>query len=83
MLKGLTLEVHGGEIHAIMGSNGTGKSTLASALMGHPKCEVTDGKVTLDADLNPNLYAERVCSRTNGIGSIITYNFSNSWWCRK
>lgn len=35
--------------------------------MGHPKYEVTDGKVTLDADLNPKLYAERVCSRTNGI----------------
>ncbi|AIQ68852.1 Fe-S cluster assembly ATPase SufC [Paenibacillus graminis] len=48
ILKGLSLEVHGGEIHAIMGPNGTGKSTLASALMGHPKYEVTDGRVTLD-----------------------------------
>lgn len=48
IIKGLSLEIHGGEIHAIMGPNGTGKSTLASALMGHPKYEVTDGKVTLD-----------------------------------
>ncbi len=48
IIKGLTLEIHGGEIHAIMGPNGTGKSTLASALMGHPKYEVTGGKVTLD-----------------------------------
>ncbi|KYG95052.1 MULTISPECIES: Fe-S cluster assembly ATPase SufC [Paenibacillus] len=48
ILKGLTMEIHGGEIHAIMGPNGTGKSTLASALMGHPKYEVTGGKVTLD-----------------------------------
>jgi Fe-S cluster assembly ATP-binding protein len=40
------LEIHGGEIHAIMGPNGTGKSTLASALMGHPKYEITEGKVT-------------------------------------
>ncbi|MCE3200939.1 Fe-S cluster assembly ATPase SufC [Paenibacillus sonchi] len=48
ILKGLNLEIHGGEIHAIMGPNGTGKSTLASALMGHPKYEVTDGRVTLD-----------------------------------
>ncbi|KWX69761.1 Fe-S cluster assembly ATPase SufC [Paenibacillus jilunlii] len=48
ILKGLSLEIHGGEIHAIMGPNGTGKSTLASALMGHPKYEVTDGRVTLD-----------------------------------
>ncbi|TXK75848.1 Fe-S cluster assembly ATPase SufC [Paenibacillus sp. N3.4] len=50
ILKGLSLEVKGGEIHAIMGPNGTGKSTLASALMGHPKYEVTEGSVTLDGE---------------------------------
>jgi Fe-S cluster assembly ATP-binding protein len=48
ILKGLDLEINGGEVHAIMGPNGTGKSTLASALMGHFKYEVTDGKITLD-----------------------------------
>lgn len=48
ILKGINLEVKGGEVHAIMGPNGTGKSTLASALMGHPKYEVTDGKVLLN-----------------------------------
>lgn len=48
ILKGLSLEIKGGEIHAIMGPNGTGKSTLASALMGHPKYEVEGGSVTLD-----------------------------------
>jgi len=46
IVKGFDLEIHGGEIHAIMGPNGTGKSTLASALMGHPKYEITEGKVT-------------------------------------
>lgn len=60
ILKGLTLEIHGGEIHAIMGPNGTGKSTLASALMGHPKYEVTGGKVTLD---NENLLEMEVDER--------------------
>ncbi|WP_434752008.1 Fe-S cluster assembly ATPase SufC [Paenibacillus amylolyticus] len=50
ILKGINLEMKGGEIHAIMGPNGTGKSTLASALMGHPKYEVTDGTVTLDGE---------------------------------
>lgn len=50
ILKGIDIEIKGGEIHAIMGPNGTGKSTLASALMGHPKYEVTDGKVTLDGE---------------------------------
>jgi Fe-S cluster assembly ATP-binding protein len=48
IVRGLDLEIKGGEIHAIMGPNGTGKSTLASALMGHPAYEVTAGRVTLD-----------------------------------
>lgn len=50
ILKGVNLEVKGGEIHAIMGPNGTGKSTLASALMGHPTYEVTQGEVRLDGE---------------------------------
>ena len=48
ILKGIDLKLNGGEIHAVMGPNGTGKSTLASALMGHPKYEVTEGTVTID-----------------------------------
>ncbi|EOR24165.1 Fe-S cluster assembly ATPase SufC [Cytobacillus oceanisediminis] len=48
IIKGLNLEIKGGEIHAIMGPNGTGKSTLSSAIMGHPKYEVTSGDVSLD-----------------------------------
>ncbi|WP_281885554.1 Fe-S cluster assembly ATPase SufC [Paenibacillus sp. YYML68] len=50
ILKGLSLEIKGGEVHAIMGPNGTGKSTLASTLMGHPKYEVTEGSVVLDGE---------------------------------
>lgn len=50
ILKGVDLEIKGGEIHAIMGPNGTGKSTLSSAIMGHPKYEVTKGNVTLDGE---------------------------------
>lgn len=50
ILKGLSLAVNGGEIHVVMGPNGTGKSTLASALMGHPKYEVTEGRVTLNGE---------------------------------
>lgn len=50
ILKGVNLEVKGGEIHAIMGPNGTGKSTLSSAIMGHPKYEVTKGSVVLDGE---------------------------------
>ncbi|CCV63802.1 SUF system FeS cluster assembly protein [Alteracholeplasma palmae J233] len=50
ILKGVNLVVNTGEVHAIMGPNGTGKSTLASALMGHPKYEVTEGTAHLDND---------------------------------
>jgi Fe-S cluster assembly ATP-binding protein len=50
ILKGVNLELKGGEIHAIMGPNGTGKSTLSSAIMGHPKYEVTSGSITLDGE---------------------------------
>jgi Fe-S cluster assembly ATP-binding protein len=50
IVKGLNLEINGGEIHAIMGPNGTGKSTLASALMGHPKYEITSGNVTFNGE---------------------------------
>lgn len=48
ILKGVNLIVNTGEIHAIMGPNGTGKSTLSSAIMGHPSYEVTQGEVLLD-----------------------------------
>jgi Fe-S cluster assembly ATP-binding protein len=45
ILKGVNLAVKQGEVHAIMGPNGTGKSTLAYTLMGHPNYEVTEGEV--------------------------------------
>ncbi|HEX6972733.1 MAG TPA: Fe-S cluster assembly ATPase SufC [Limnochordia bacterium] len=50
ILKGISLTVHGGEVHAIMGPNGSGKSTLAYTLMGHPRYEVTGGKVLLNGE---------------------------------
>ncbi|WP_456277790.1 Fe-S cluster assembly ATPase SufC [Bacillus sp. AK128] len=50
ILKGVNLEIKGGEIHAVMGPNGTGKSTLSSAIMGHPKYEITQGSITLDGE---------------------------------
>ena len=52
ILKGVSLEVPKGEVHALMGRNGTGKSTLAAAIMGHPAYEITGGEAWLgSADL--------------------------------
>lgn len=45
ILRGVDLTVRQGEIHAIMGPNGTGKSTLAYSLMGHPAYQVTEGEI--------------------------------------
>lgn len=50
ILKGITLTMKSGEFHAIMGPNGTGKSTLASAIMGHPQYEITSGSVHLNGE---------------------------------
>jgi Fe-S cluster assembly ATP-binding protein len=63
ILNGLSLTIPLGEVHAIMGPNGSGKSTLANTLMGHPRYEVTGGKVLLKGDdvtgLSPDERARR------------------------
>ncbi len=48
ILKGVDLTIGENEVHALMGPNGNGKSTLLSAIMGHPKYEVTEGSIFYD-----------------------------------
>ena len=48
ILKGVNLSIPPGEIHAIMGPNGSGRSTLSYVLMGHPKYTITGGDILLD-----------------------------------
>jgi Fe-S cluster assembly ATP-binding protein len=55
ILKGVNLEVGEGEIHAIMGPNGTGKSTLAYAIMGKPNYKITKGKILFKGEDITNL----------------------------
>ena len=50
ILKGINLVVNEGEIHAIMGPNGNGKSTLLNAIMGHPSYTVTSGSITYNGE---------------------------------
>jgi Fe-S cluster assembly ATP-binding protein len=48
IVKGVSLTINTGEVHAIMGPNGTGKSTLSKAIAGHPDYAITSGDVLID-----------------------------------
>ncbi|MEW5796479.1 MAG: Fe-S cluster assembly ATPase SufC [Candidatus Zixiibacteriota bacterium] len=48
VVKGVSLTIRPGEIHAIMGKNGSGKSSLSNALVGHPAYQITSGSVLLE-----------------------------------
>ena len=48
ILKGVNLTLRQGETLALLGPNGHGKSTLLSAIMGHPSFTVDSGSITLD-----------------------------------
>src|SRR5207237_1714577 len=50
IVRGLSLAVPCGEVHAIMSQNGSGKSTLAKVMAGHPDYHVTKGKITMDVE---------------------------------
>lgn len=55
ILKGLNLTIKKGEIHAIMGPNGGGKSTLCNSIMGNPKYKVTLGQILFEGEDITNL----------------------------
>lgn len=61
ILKGLNLGINYGEVHAIMGPNGTGKSTLAAAITGREGYEITSGEIIYKGqninDLDPDVRA--------------------------
>jgi Fe-S cluster assembly ATP-binding protein len=59
ILKGVNLIINQGEVHAIMGPNGTGKSTLAYSIMGHPSYKITQGEVLFKGQNILELHADQ------------------------
>ena len=55
ILKNLNLNINQGEIHVVMGQNGTGKSTICKVLMAHPDYEITSGTITFENKIINNL----------------------------
>ncbi|BBD72716.1 Fe-S cluster assembly ATPase SufC [Sulfodiicoccus acidiphilus] len=55
VIRGINLEIRSGEIHALMGPNGSGKTSLSLALMGHPKYKITKGRILLNDENITNL----------------------------
>ena len=79
ILKGIDLEILPGEVHAVMGRNGSGKSTTAHVLMGHPDYEVTitfDGEPIQcsNVEILSNTSIEYVYTNDNSDYDIV-YNF--------
>ena len=63
ILKGVNITINPGEIHAIMGRNGCGKSTLSKIIAGHPSYEITGGRIKLSGtDIEPLEPEERAQS---------------------
>lgn len=55
IINGLSLDIKDGEVHAIMGPNGTGKSTLSKVIMGNYKYELADGDILFNGESLKNL----------------------------
>lgn len=71
ILNGINLSVKPGEVHAIMGKNGSGKSTFANAIMGNPEVTVNSGKIFID---NKDITTEDVNTRAkNGLFMAFQY----------
>ncbi|MCK4579895.1 MAG: ABC transporter ATP-binding protein [Dehalococcoidia bacterium] len=50
LLHGIDLTIPEGEVHALLGPNGCGKTTLVMVIMGYPEYETTEGQILFDGE---------------------------------
>lgn len=63
ILKGINLTINKGEIHVIMGPNGSGKTTTANAILNNPVYTKTDGKIIFDGEDITNLRTDEIARK--------------------
>jgi len=73
ILKNINLKINNKEIHAVMGKNGIGKSTLANTIMGDPRYEIIEGSITF---LNNDLTKMKVDERARA-GIFLSMQYPN------
>ncbi len=59
IIRNLNLTINSGEVHALMGPNGTGKSSLSFAILGHPKYKINKGEILLNNEDILNLTVDQ------------------------
>lgn len=63
ILKGIDLEINKGEIHVIMGPNGSGKTTTANAIFNNPAYQKTNGTINFDGENISNLKTDEIARK--------------------